>query len=337
MRATEWDASRPAGGGSDEGDDDDDDDDDDGLDEEGRVVLSRAAGVHAFAEMDALRSEGRFVDVALSCGDGPPIPCHRVVLCASSAYFRSLLVEQSERPGETALPMLATLSFRGVSAAVDYCYGVGVPVLEAPPRPGGPPLRTWRYLADALRALRHFKMGLAEEHVWRCCIRALGEQPGEYLLAVDLHGLADDFDCEPLKHRAWHAALDANPKAFVGRPLVYTAQAHAAEPEDVDDAMLIYPFDDDGADPEAGCDIKLPPYDAATVVGAWARKLAAIRDGLGPDPPSDTDDDDDGGGGAYGGGDDRAPDDDDDDDDEGDYLRPSVARSASPDSATSDQ
>ena len=333
LRPTVWDDQRraprsPPSSAGDRGDDD-------GLAEDGRATLSRAAGVHAFVEMDALRHDGRFTDVVLACDGGENIPCHRVVLCASSAYFRSLLVERSDVGFGETLAMLPTLSFHGVAAAVDYCYGTGVRILAEPPASGAPP-RTWRHLPGALRALRHFKMGLAEEHVWRCCIRVLDAFPEAYALAVDLHSLADDFDCAPLKHKAWHAALEMKPKALTLRALGNTAQSYPAEAHDVDDATLLYPFDDDGADPEPGADLAEPPYDAATVVGAWHRKLKAIRDDLGPDPPDAYGDlygsGSDGGSasasdGGRGGG----------DDDGGAAPRHSMARSASPDSATSDQ
>ncbi|KAH8069802.1 hypothetical protein JL721_5694 [Aureococcus anophagefferens] len=69
------------------------------------------------------------------------------------------------------------------------------------------------------------------------------------------------------------------PKALTLRALGNTAQSRPAH--GVDGAALLYPFDDDGADPEPGADLAEPPYDAATVVGAWHRKLKAIRDDAG--------------------------------------------------------
>ena len=92
--------------------------DDDAALENGRVGVGNEFGTHALAAMDALRHEARFCDCVLLCGDGARLPCHRVALCAASAYFRSLLVSRRDDDGD--VPLLSTLSSPGVAAAVDY-------------------------------------------------------------------------------------------------------------------------------------------------------------------------------------------------------------------------
>ena len=299
MRPTVWDDYRRRDSSSrGEGDDDrfDDGGDADDLGRDGRVRLSRAAATHAFQGLDALRHDGRFTDVTLVCGDGARLPCHRVVLCASSAYFRSLLVERDRSASPTeCLDVLPTLPSAAVAAAVDYAYGAGVPILAAAARREEEAARLWPGLDGAVRALRHFEMGHAVEHVFRAGIEALERTPAAYLLAVDLHSLADAHGCEPLKHKAWQSALNARWAAYKRPPLEGSLSELEVAETDVDDASAFRPVAEgpDARDVSETADLCDPPHDAATAVAAWHRKLKTLRTALDPKPPSEYSDDDD--------------------------------------------
>lgn len=67
-----------------------------------------------------LLDQGRFCDVTLACQGGETLRAHRVVLCACSAYFDTVLLNST--PEKETLAILRDCDFDDIRLIIEFMY-----------------------------------------------------------------------------------------------------------------------------------------------------------------------------------------------------------------------
>ncbi|XP_066285389.1 kelch-like protein 24 [Branchiostoma lanceolatum] len=140
-----------------------------------------------FQDLRNLRSKGVLVDVTL-CAEGKEIPCHRLVLAASSEYFEAMFGGGLSESKKDKIE-IGGVSAEALQQLVDFAYTSRITVNN-----------------DNIQPLFVAANMLEFVHVQMACEKFLTESLSPDT-CVGIWGLADKMSCEELSDKARHCAM----------------------------------------------------------------------------------------------------------------------------------